>query len=110
MRSGPSSLGSVSTTSRIAFGGSSIATGTTSCMADRDFHFRLQIGGLVADDIGRHGDLVVALHVHEVEAFAVLVHELVLAVLDKGPLDLIGGLDSAARPSRRRRSGARPSG
>ena len=37
-------------------------------------------------------DLIVALHIHEMEAVAVLVHELVFAVLDEGALDLLGGL------------------
>ena len=58
----------------------------------RHFHLRLQIGGLVADDVGRQRDLVVAFHVHEMEAVAVLVEVLVLAVLDEGALDLFGGL------------------
>ena len=40
----------------------------------------------------RHRDLIVGLHVHEMEAVAVLVHVLVLAVLDEGALDLFGGL------------------
>ncbi len=62
--------------------------------ADRDLHLRLQIGGLIADDVGRHRDLVVAFHVHEMEAVAVLVDELVLAVLDEGALDLLGGLEA----------------
>ena len=39
-------------------------------------------------------DLVVGLHVHEMEAVAVLVHELVLAVLDEGALDLLGRLEA----------------
>ena len=55
-------------------------------------HLRLQVGGLVADDIGRQRDLVVVFHVHEMEAVAVLVEVLVLAVLDIGALDLFGGL------------------
>src|ERR1700688_3222051 len=61
---------------------------------DAHLHLGLQIGGLIADDVGLERDLVVALHIHEVEAFAVLIHELVLAVLDKGALDLVGGLEA----------------
>src|SRR5579862_1413788 len=60
---------------------------------DGHLHLGRQIGGLVADDVGLERDLVVALHIHEVEALAVLVHELVLAVLDEGALDLVGGLE-----------------
>ena len=61
---------------------------------DGHLHLGLQIGGLIADHVGLERDLVVALHIHEMEAFAVLVHELVLAVLDEGALDLIGGLEA----------------
>src|SRR6202035_2002169 len=60
---------------------------------DGHLHLGVQIGRLIADDVGLEGNLVVALHIHEVEAFAVLVHELVLAILDEGALDLVGGLE-----------------
>src|SRR6202023_360988 len=60
---------------------------------DGHLHLGRQIGGLIADDVGLQGNLVVALHIHEVKTFAVLVHELVLAVLDEGALDLVGGLE-----------------
>src|SRR6202035_2833780 len=60
---------------------------------DGHLHLGVQIGGLIADEVGLERDLVVALHIHKVEAFAVLVHELVLAVLDEGALDLIGGFE-----------------
>ena len=70
--------------------------------AEHHLHLGLQIGGLVADDVLLHGDLVVVLHVHEVEAVAVLVEELVLALLDGGALDLLGGPVALRRSSRRR--------
>src|SRR6202045_1199431 len=60
---------------------------------DGHLHLGVQIGGLIADEVGLERDLVVALHIHKVEAFAVLVHELVLAVLDEGALDLVGGFE-----------------
>jgi hypothetical protein len=75
-------------------GGSSIETGTPSCMLMVTSISGCQIGGLIADDVGRQRDLVVAFHVHEMEAVAVLVHVLMLAVLDEGALDLIGGLEA----------------
>ena len=37
-------------------------------------------------------DLIVVFHVHEMEAVAVLIKELVLTVLHMGALDLLGGL------------------
>ena len=51
----------------------------------------LQIGRLVADEVVLQRHLVVALRVHEMVALAVVVDELVLAVLDEGALDLVGG-------------------
>ena len=62
--------------------------------ADRNLHLRLQIGRQVADDVGGHGDLIVGFHIHEMEAVGVLIHELMLAVLDEGALDLVGGLEA----------------
>src|SRR5690348_17397876 len=50
---------------------------------DRHLHLRLQIGGLIADDVGGHRHLVVAFHVHEMKAVAVLIHVLMLAILDE---------------------------
>ena len=82
--------------------------------AQLHLHLGLQIGGLIADDVRLHGDLVVVLHVHEMEAVAVLIEELMLAFLDGGALDLLGGavafrgLHAVADPAhvdlRRRRS------
>ncbi len=42
----------------------------------------------------RHLDLLVILVVHEVEAVAVRIEEVVLLVLDEGALDLLGGLEA----------------
>src|SRR5215216_7368699 len=58
----------------------------------RDLHLGLQVGGLIADEVGLEGDLVVVLGVHEMKAVAVLVQKLMLAVLDIGAFDLLGGL------------------
>ena len=55
-------------------------------------HLGLQVFGRVADDVLMGGELLVVLHVHEMEAFAVVVHELVGALLHLGALDLVGGL------------------
>ncbi len=55
-------------------------------------HAFLQIGGLFADHIGRHAHLIVGVGVHEVEAVTVLKQVIVVVVLDKGALDLFGGL------------------
>ena len=52
----------------------------------------MQIGGLITDDIRLHRDLIVVVHVHEMEAVAVLVQELVLALLYCRALDLLGRL------------------
>src|SRR5256714_4956515 len=52
----------------------------------------MQIGSLIADDVRLDGDLVIVVHVHEMEAIAVLVEELMLAFFHGRPLDLLGGL------------------
>ena len=59
--------------------------------AEHHLHLGLQIGGAVADDVLRHRDLVEIFHVHEMEAVAIAVEELVFPVLDVGALDLLGG-------------------
>ena len=64
---------------------------------ERDLHLRLEVGGLVADDIGRERDLVVVLHIHEMEAVAVLIKKLMFAFLDRGTLDLLGRLVALLR-------------
>ena len=51
-----------------------------------------EVDGLIPDDIGRQCDLVVVLHVHEMEAVAVLIKELVFAVFHMGAFDLLGRL------------------
>ncbi len=60
--------------------------------AQLHFHLRLQIGGLVADHLGRNRDLVVVVGIHEVKAVGVGIEKLVLALLHMGALDLLGGL------------------
>src|SRR5215813_13794635 len=59
---------------------------------ERDLHFGLEIGRLVADDVRGQGDLVVVFGIHEMEAVAVLVEELVLAILHVCAFDLLGRL------------------
>jgi hypothetical protein len=51
----------------------------------------LQPGRGVADHVLGADDLVEVFRVHEMEAFAVLVEEGVVAVVDEGALDLLGG-------------------
>ena len=52
----------------------------------------MQVGGLIADDVVLHRQLLVIFHVHEVEAVGILVEKLIFAFLDRGALDLLGGL------------------
>ena len=60
-------------------------------------HALLEVDRLVADHVARDGDLLVALRVHEDVVVAVLVEVGVLAVLDEGALDLLGGLVALRR-------------
>ena len=46
----------------------------------------------IAQHVGTQGDLVVVFHVHEMKTVVVAIEKLVLAVLDMGALDLLGGL------------------
>src|SRR6185437_16208307 len=55
-------------------------------------HVLLQIGGRVADDILRHLDLVVGLGIHEVEAVAIFVEIIEIALFHRGLFDRVGGL------------------
>ena len=59
---------------------------------ERHLHLRLQVGCLVTNDVGRQGYLVIGLGIHEMEAVAVLIKVLVLAVLHICAFDLLGGL------------------
>src|SRR5262245_48784083 len=61
---------------------------------EHDLHFRLEVGGLVADDVGGQRHLVVGLGVHEMKAVAVLVKVLMLAILHIGAFDLLGRLEA----------------
>jgi hypothetical protein len=50
-----------------------------------------QVGGGVADHLGRDHVLVVGLGVHEVEPFSIGIEKVVRALVDEGALDLLGG-------------------
>src|SRR5262249_43725307 len=61
---------------------------------EHDLHFRLEIGGLVADDVGGQRHLVGGLRVYRMEAGACLVQVLMLAILHVGAFDLLGRLEA----------------
>ena len=69
----PFMAGSVSVISSVTFCGISIEIGDALVDGEVHHHAFLKVGGLVADDIGLQGDLVVGLVVHEMKAVAVLV-------------------------------------
>src|SRR5256885_6741466 len=60
--------------------------------AELHLHLRLQIRSLIANHVVLQRDLIVVFGVHEVIAVAVMIEELVLALLDHRALDLLGGL------------------
>jgi hypothetical protein len=60
--------------------------------AEHHLHFRLQIGGLIANQVPLKRDLVVSFRVHEMKAFTVAIEVGEFAVFDVGALDLLGGL------------------
>src|SRR5262249_15046157 len=61
---------------------------------EHDLHLRLEVGGLVTDDVGGQRHLVVGLGVHEMKAVAVLVEVLMRAILHVGAFDLLGRLEA----------------
>ena len=67
-------------------------TGMPSWIGEMHFHAFLQVDRLIAENVGRQGDLVEGFPIHEVEAVAVLVEVGIFHVLDMGALDLVGGL------------------